>query len=64
MRNKKGELALTLLALTVVAFVGVSTAATYALGGQELAKKNSSSIWAHMQGLCTGDSPDSRCIMK
>jgi len=62
--NRKGELALTLLAVTVGSFVLVSTAATYALGGKELAKKNSQSIWAHMVGACAEGSTDSRCIMK
>jgi hypothetical protein len=62
--NIKGELALTLLAVTIGGFVLVGTAATYALGGKELAKKNSQSIWAHVVGACAEGSTDSRCIMK
>lgn len=64
MKNKRGELALTLLGLTVAAFIGASTVLTLATGGPDLAKKNGQSIWAHMVGACAEGSTDSRCIMK
>lgn len=64
-RNKKGMVdPVSMLIITVAVFGTVSVAATYALGGQALAKKNGQSIWAHVVGACAEGSTDSRCIMK
>lgn len=63
--NKKGVIdPVSLFFVTAAIYATVCVGATYALGGQDLAKKNGQSIWAHMQGLCTGDTPDARCINK
>lgn len=63
--NKKGIIdPASLFVVTVVSFTVACTGLTYAIGGKELAKKNSQSIWAHMVGACAEGSTDTRCIMK
>jgi hypothetical protein len=67
LRNKKGvmdPITTVIVGSIVMGAIGFSlgTALTYASAGKDQVKKNNASIWAHMQGKCTGATPDARCI--
>lgn len=61
-KNNRGQTVL-LEGMIILGLIGaLVTSATVETAKSGQLKKNGQSIWAHMQGLCTGDNPDARCI--